>query len=228
MEPQHIAAALLAGPFRWKDDCEPNRLNRTPDGIPFVEFRILTSEARWDCALGTSHQAVAYGPAAIRIATTFTADDFAAVSGELCTVPGYGWPSTLLNVKNALRVPGTPPRSKEPTLNVAYVEGPVLDGTATWLRDGTPITVLTVVCQSPQPGQHRNLQTVALVGAARDLVGLVGTGDTIRADGALELQHVGRESFWAIESSHLRVIERCREPVPLVLRSVDRPFQRTG
>ena len=87
MDTQHIAAALLAGPFRWKDDCEPNRLNRTADGTPFVEFRILTTEVRGRCGLETDHQAVAYGPAAIRIATTFAADDFAAVSGELAPFP---------------------------------------------------------------------------------------------------------------------------------------------
>src|SRR3954469_18037719 len=108
MDTQHIAAALLAGPFRWKDDCEPNRLNRTPDGRPFVEFKIVTTELRGRCRVETAHGAVAYGPLAIRIATTFTSDDFVAVSGELCTAPGYHRATTLLNVKNALRIPGTP------------------------------------------------------------------------------------------------------------------------
>ena len=111
------------------------------------------------------------------------ADEFAAVSGELCTAPGYHRPTTLLNVKNALRIPGTPLVGGEPTLNVACVIGPVLDATAARLRDGTSITVLTVVCQSPQPSQYRNLQTVVLKGAERDLVRTIGSGDTIRADG---------------------------------------------
>jgi len=228
MDTHHIAAALLAGPFRWHDTSDRNPLSRTPEGTPFVEFKILITEFRGGCRVETSHGAVAYGPAAIRIATTFTADDFAAVSGELCTAPGYHRPTTLLNVKNALRIPGTPILGAEPTLNVACVIGPVLDATAARLRDGTEITVLTVVCQSPQPTQYRNLQTVVLTGTERDLVRTIGTGDTIRADGPLALHAIGREAVWGLACAHLRVLERCRDHVPLVLRSIDRPMQRAG
>lgn len=228
MDTHHIAAALLAGPFSWKDNSDRNPLSRTPEGTPFVEFQILTSELREHCRVETIHGAVAYGPAAIRIATTFTSDDFAAVSGELCTAPGYHRRTTILNVKNALRIPGTPLVGPEPTLNVACVIGPVLDATAAHLRDGASITVLTVVCQSPQPNQYRNLQTVVVTGAERDLVRTIGCGDTIRADGPLALHSIGRETVWGLACAHLRVLERCRDHVPLVLRSIDRPLQRTG
>ena len=228
MDTHHIAAALLAGPFRWNDKSDPNPLRRTPEGTPFVEFKILTTELREHCRVETAHGAVAYGPPAIRIATTFSSDDFAAVSGELCTAPGYHRPTTLLNVKNALRIPGTPLVGGEPTLNVACVIGPVLDATAARLRDGTSVTVLTVVCHSPQPNQYRNLQTVVLKGAKRDLVRTIGSGDTIRADGQLALHAIGREAVWGLAGAQLRVLERCSDHVPLVLRSIDRPLQRTG
>jgi hypothetical protein len=228
MDTHHIAAALLAGPFHWNDNSNPNLLRRAPEGTPFVEFNVLTTELRGHYRVETAHGAVAYGPLAIRIATTFTSDDFVAVSGELCTAPGYHRPTTLLNVKNALRSPGTPLVGGEPTLNVACVIGPVLDATATRLRDGTSITVLTVVCQSPRPNQYRNLQTVVLTGAQRNLVQTIGSGDTIRADGQLALHAIGREAVWGLAGAHLRVLERCRDHVPLVLRSIDRSFQRTG
>lgn len=228
MDNPHIAGALLAGPFRWKDSFDLKPLNYTPEGAPFVEFRIFTTETRDQCVIETSHLAVAYGPTAIRISTTFSSDDFAAVSGDLSSVPGYARPTTLLNVKSALRIPGPSALGKKPTLNVAYAVGAVLDATTTRLRDGTPTTVLSVVCQSPQPSQYRNVLTVFLTGPARDLVRTIGTGDTIRADGSLALQRIGRESIWAIACAQLRVLERCREHVPLVVRSIDRPLQRTG
>lgn len=229
MNAHHIAAALLAGPFRWNDSLGRNHLSRTPEGTPFVEFKIVTTEVRGRRRVETAHGAIACGPTAIRIATTFTSDDFAAASGELCTAtPGYQRPTTLLNVKNALRIPGTPILSGEPTLNVACVIGPVLDATVTRLRDGTPITVLTVVCRSPQPSQHRNLQTVVLKGAERDLARRIGSGDTIRADGQLALHEIGREAVWGLAGTHMRVLERCNDHVPLVLRSIDRPLQGTG
>ena len=150
------------------------------------------------------------------------------MSGDLCTAPGYQRPTTLLNIKNALRIPGTPLASGEPTLNVACVTGPVLDATATRLRDGTSITVLTVVCESPQPSPYRNLQTVVLRGAERDLVRTIGSGDTIRADGRLALHAIAREAVWGLAAAQLRVLERCSDHVPLVLRSIDRPLRRAG
>lgn len=228
MDTHHIAAALLAGPFRWNGSSDGNPLSRTPEGTPFVEFKIMTTEVRGRCRVETAHGAVAYGPLAIRIATTFTSEDFAAVSGDLCTAPGYHHPATLLNVKNALRLPGTPLVSGEPTLNVACVIGPVLDATASRLRDGTSVTVLTVVCRSAQASQSRNVQTVVLKGAARDVVRRIGAGDVIRADGQLALHAIGREAVWGLAAANVRVLERCGDHVPLVLRSIDRPLQRTG
>ena len=228
MDTHHIAAALLAGPFRWNDNSDPNPLRRTPEGTPFVEFKILTTELRGRCRVETAHGAVAYGPPAIRIATTFASDDFAAVSGE--PVHGARLPPADDAPQRQERLANpwdaAPRRRANPQRRMRHRTRPRRDrdSASRWHVDH----VLTVVCQSPQPSQYRNLQTVVLKGAERDLVRTIGSGDTIRADGQLALHAIGREAVWGLAAAQLRVLERCSDHVPLVLRSIDRPLQRTG
>ena len=168
MTSDHVAVALLAGTFGWKDEAEPTALTRTADGMPFVEFQVQTTEWRNTHWLRTSHLATAHGPMALRIATTFDSGDLVVVSGDLRTLPGCRLAAVSLDVKSAFRIPAVPMDANTRGLNVAYVVGTARDATGTRFRDGTPATVLTVACASPLPSQRVNHHAVVLKGPMRE------------------------------------------------------------
>jgi hypothetical protein len=227
MTSDHVAVALLAGTFRWKDEAQPTALTRTADGMPFVEFQVQTTEWRNTHWLRTSHLATAHGPMALRIATTFDSGDLVVVSGDLRILPGCRFWVLSLDVRSAFRIPAVPMDANTRGLNVAYVVGTARDATATRFRDGTPATVLTIACASPLPSQRVNHHAVVLKGPVRDSARSIAGGDTIRVDGPIGLHDIGQERMWAFTCEHLRLLERFPERTPL-LPPTDGSLQRTA
>jgi hypothetical protein len=227
MNSDHIAAALLAGAFQLMGESSAKPLRRTAEGTPFVRFEVKTSELRGDCRVTTIHPAIAYGPTAVRIATTCRDGDMIVVSGALQAIPGCRFPSVSLVVKNTLRMSDVPVSATAPSLNVAYVVGTAHEATVTHLRDGTCATVLTVCCMSALPAQYVNQQTVILKGSMQEVARTVAAGDIIRVDGPIGLHGIGREDVWGFTCEHLRVLARFPEPTPL-LHPMDGTLQRTA
>ncbi len=226
MNIDHAAGALLAGLFRSSGQSDRSRFHRTADGTVVVEFQVQTTEPSGNPRVITCHPVIAYGPLAIRIATTFTPGDLVVVSGEFGAVPGHRFPVALVNVKNAFRV-FERALDNPPSVNVAYAVGTARDAIETKLRDGTAATVLTVVCLFPPPGRNRNHHTVILNGSMRDLARAIASGDTIRVDGRIGLHAIGRQDVWALTCANLSVLERCSERTPLT-PPVSRSLQPTG
>ena len=227
MNIDHAAGALLAGLFLSSHPSDRRRFDRTADGTVMVEFEVQTAESSGNRRVTTRHPAIAYGPLAVRIATTFTPGDLVVVSGEIGAVPGHRLPIALVNVRNAFRVSEHALLDNAPTVNVAYAVGTARDAAETKLCDGTAATVLTVACLSQPPGHNRNHHTVILEGSMRDHARSVAAGDTIRVDGRIGLHAIGRQNVWALTCANLSVLERCPERSPL-MSPMSRSLQPTG
>jgi hypothetical protein len=216
MSSTHTAVALLAGTFGWKDEATPTAMTRTADGTPFVEFQVYTTDRRNKLPVRKSHLAVAHGPLALRIATTFDPGDLVVVCGDLRTPVACRFPAVSFDVNNAFRMPAVPMGRNPQGLNVAYVIGTARDATRSRFGDGTPATVLTIACASTLNSQRVSHHTALLEGPERDRARTLGAGDTVRVDGPVGLHIVGQERVWALYCERLRVLERFRERIPLL------------
>lgn len=207
MNHEHVAVAVLAGRFESGADVGAKRFDRLPDGRVVFEFSIKTDEGYAASSSPTRHPIIAYGPTAIRIATTCSPGDLVVVSGDVGVIPGHRLPTALMNAKNVLRVTEGAPRGIAASLNLACVIGSALHAVETRLRDGTPVTLLTLACAPAGAIPSVTNYAAILVGSTQELATNIATGDTIRVDGPIDLYPIGGEDVWAVGCVALKVLK---------------------